>query len=296
MPIARDAAPFRKMEKSLDVLRRQSPSGSNASTIARREKGVRIFTYPKLIFIFPTLVMAILCWVGMLMNGDRTEKPSKVDPAAAAADHNASVERNAKAGVKGAISAPDFKSKQNMLALVFLGVFGFNILILTFDFPRFTILAGALLVTTAVFFLLWLGMVTDFLTPLVHLLDGIYVSANSGFYLLFALILIFMYVIVFVTRWLDYWEFMPNEILHHHGPWSDLERFPTMNLKFDKEIPDVFEHMLFGAGRLVFHVANEQKAITLENVLHINRKEEALKQIMSRLEVRVTTDQEVAQP
>ena len=44
---------------------------------------------------------------------------------------------------------------------------------------------------------------------------------------------------------------MPNEILHHHGPLSDLERFPTMNLKFDKEIPDVLEYALLGSGRLV---------------------------------------------
>jgi hypothetical protein len=274
----------------------KSPNASSASPLAHRDKGVRIFTYPKLIFIFPTLVLSLLCWVGMLMSGDHTERPTKADPAAANAAHTARVQSNERAGIKGAVSGADFKSRQNMLGLIFLGVFAFNILVLTFDFPRFTILAIGLLLTTALFFLLWLGMVTDFLTPLVRLLDGVYVAANSGFYLMLSLILIFMYVIVFVTRWLDYWEFMPNEILHHHGPWSDLERFPTMNLKFDKEIPDVFEHMLFGAGRLVFHVANEQKAIILDNVLHINRKEEALKQIMSRLEVRVTTDQEVIQP
>ena len=70
-----------------------------------------------------------------------------------------------------------------------------------------------------------------------------------------------------------------------------------MNLKFDKEIPDVFEHLLFGAGRLVLHVSDvSRKAIVLDTVLHVSRKEEALKKLMSRLEVRVTTDQEVASP
>ncbi len=87
---------------------------------------------------------------------------------------------------------------------------------------------------------------------------------------------------------------LPNEILHHHGPLSDLERYPTLNLKFDKEIPDVFEHLMFGAGRLVLHVADERKAIVLDTVLHVSHKEDALKKLMSRLEVRVTTDQEVA--
>ena len=38
------------------------------------------------------------------------------------------------------------------------------------------------------------------------------------------------------------------------------------------------------------------QAIVLDNVLFINRKEEGLKRLMSRLEVRVTTDQEVQGP
>ena len=120
--------------------------------------------------------------------------------------------------------------------------------------------------------------------------------ANAEFYFLMSLIFLAIYGIVFLTRYLDYWEIMPNEILHHHGPLSDLERYPTLNLKFDKEIPDVFEHLMFGAGRLVLHVADERKAIVLDTVLHVSHKEDALKKLMSRLEVRVTTDQEVASP
>jgi hypothetical protein len=103
-----------------------------------------------------------------------------------------------------------------------------------------------------------------------------------------------IFTIIFVTRYLDYWQILPNEILHHHGPLSDLERFPTMNLKFDKEIPDVLEFAMLGAGKLVLHVTDERKAIVLENVLFINSVEAALKNLMSRMEVRVTTDQEVA--
>jgi hypothetical protein len=68
-----------------------------------------------------------------------------------------------------------------------------------------------------------------------------------------------------------------------------------MNLKFDKEIPDVLEYILLGAGRLVLHIPNVSKAMVLDNVLFINRKEEALKRVMSRLEVRITTDQEAGE-
>ena len=50
-----------------------------------------------------------------------------------------------------------------------------------------------------------------------------------------------------------------------------------MNLKFDKEIPDVLEWILLGAGRLVLHVPNVSKALVLDNVLFISAKEQALK-------------------
>jgi hypothetical protein len=68
-----------------------------------------------------------------------------------------------------------------------------------------------------------------------------------------------------------------------------------MNLKFDKEIPDVLEWAMLGAGRLVLHVPNVSKALILDNVLFITSKEEALKKVMSRLDVRITTDQEAGE-
>jgi hypothetical protein len=65
-----------------------------------------------------------------------------------------------------------------------------------------------------------------------------------------------------------------------------------LNLKFDKEIPDVLEYLLLGAGRLVLRLPNADRAIILENVLFISAKEEALKRLMSRLDVRITTDKD----
>jgi signal transduction histidine kinase len=189
-------------------------------------------------------------------------------------------------------------TSQNLLGILFLGIFAFNLLIMAIDFPRFTVVAIFLVILLALFVLLWIGAYFDYdlMRPARHLFGGIYTVANAGFYFMVALILAVIFGIVYVTRYLDYWEIMPNEILHHHGPLSDLERYPTMNLKFDKEIPDVFEFLFLGAGRLVLHVTEERKAIVLDNVLFINSKEEGLKKLMSRLEVRVTTDQEVAEP
>ncbi len=191
-----------------------------------------------------------------------------------------------------------FTTPENLLGVLFLGVFAFNLLIMAIDFPRFTIVGMVLLALFALFFILWIGAYFEFdlMISVRKVMASIYVFANSEFYFMIAGIMAVIFAIIYVTRYLDFWEIMPNEILHHHGPLSDLERFPTMNLKFDKEIPDVLEFLFLGAGRLVLHVTEERKAIVLDNVLFINSKEAALKKLMSRMEVRVTTDQEVAEP
>ncbi len=245
---------------------------ASASPAAHREKGVRIFMYPKIIFLFPSFVMAIVAAFGMYFIG--------VDSKTAGTPEYATAHARA-----------------NILGVLFLGVFFFNLLILAIDFPRFTVVAGVLFGTTIVFLLAWMAAFFGFnpLSFLAKFFASLNAEATASFYLLFTFILVVTYGVIYVTRYLDYWEIMPNEILHHHGPWSDLERFPTMNLKFDKEIPDIFEHFLLGAGRLVLHVTDERQAIVLDNVLQINTKEEALKKMMSRLEVRVTTDQEVGE-
>ncbi len=292
---------------------KQTSGSSPLST--PREKGVRIFTYPKIIFIFPTLIMSLICWVGMWMiSEDPSDQRANLTPPRVSDSTNSAKTGGVVASKPsdGAMVEPGhvipatspipidkpnptrFRDPRNVLGLLFLGVLFFNLLILAIDFPRFTIFAGILLGTTILFFLLWLGMFVRILEPLERLFQRVYVIGNAQFYFLFSLILIAIYAVIFISRWLDYWEILPNEILHHHGPLSDLERYPTLNLKFDKEIPDVFEHLMFGAGRLVLHVSDERKAIVLDTVLHVSRKEDALKKLMSRLEVRVTTDQEIA--
>jgi hypothetical protein len=177
-------------------------------------------------------------------------------------------------------------------------MFAFNLLVMALDFPRFTLLAVLLGGLFALFFILWIGSYfgLDLLKPIHYLFGGIYAVANKGFYIMVFVTLMLVFAVIYATRWLDYWEILPNEVLHHHGPLAELERYPTMNLKFDKEIPDVLEWCLLGAGRLVLHVPNVEKALVLDNVIWISAKEEALKRTMSRLEVRVTSDQEVDEP
>ncbi len=270
-----------------------SPPAPTTPAARHREKGMLIFTYPKVIFIFPTMIAALVCGVGMSVIRNDTADPSKAGTTVRAteAGQPTPVEADTSAEMKR------FTRPQNLIGVLFLGVFAFNLLIMGLDFPRFTIIAIVLLALFGVFFTLWVGAYFDYdlMKPVRSLFGSIYAVANAGFYYTFATVLALMFAIIYVTRYLDYWEILPNEILHHHGPLSDLERYPTMNLKFDKEIPDVLEFLFLGSGRLVLHVQNERKSIVLDNVLFINSKEVGLKNLMSRMEVRVTTDQEVAE-
>ena len=85
----------------------------------------------------------------------------------------------------------------------------------------------------------------------------------------------------------DCWEARPNELLHHQGLWGDLDRFPAPGVRIDKEITDVFEYLLLQSGRLILHIGSERRAVVLDNVPFITRKEKALTQLLGTLQVDV---------
>jgi hypothetical protein len=268
---------------------------ATASATRSREKGIRIFMWPKMIYIFPSAIVALICSIGMWSLKDKRHDPTWVPPADV---KTTEVVETTDAGAPPAQTMSKeqrFTTPQNLLAVLFLCVLGFNLLVMGLDFPRFELVGVILLILFALFFTLWLGAFfnLDLMKPIHAIFQSVFVFANAGFYLMYFVMVMGLLIIIYITRWLDYWEVFPNEILHHHGPMSDLERFPTMNLKFDKEIPDVLEYALLGAGRLVLHVPNVERSIVLDNVLFINSKEEALKDLMSHLDVRLTTDQEL---
>ena len=276
------------------------PTTPNGPTIQHREKGIRIFMWPKVIFLYPTAIVAVICALGMHIIQDRVHDPSR--PLSQAVESKQLVGPNGQAAVdqSGAATLDKlnrFWTPQNLLGMLFLSMLAFNLLTMGLDLPRFSIVAVLFGILFVLFLLLWIGSYfqLDLMRPIHAIESHIYAVANRGFYWMVFFTLMFVFLIVWVTRYLDYWEVLPNEILHHHGPLSDLERYPTMNLKFDKEIPDVLEYILLGAGRLSLHIPNVSKAIVMDNVLFINRKEEALKRVMSRLEVRITTDQEAGE-
>jgi hypothetical protein len=99
-----------------------------------------------------------------------------------------------------------------------------------------------------------------------------------------------LFVGVWVNTQFDFWEVRPNELLHHHGIWANMERFAAPSLRIDKEINDLIEYLLLGSGRLVLHPSDERRAIVLDNVFFVNRKEAELTKLLGALQVEVKTD------
>ncbi len=220
---------------------------------------IYLISYPKIIFLYPTFFAALLAGFMMLGFG--------INPG------------------EGANRAGE------LTTLAFLALFGMNLVVLAFDFPRTTsltlfffigmVLMGAFLVFH--FNPQFLPVVGDFISRLRPI-------ASAQFYFLFAFILFCFYLMVMVSVRFDYWEVRPNELLNHHGYLSDLKRHPAPNIRIDKEINDVFEYLLLGSGRLIIHPNLEPRAIVLENVLFIDKKEQALTKMLGSLQVQITSN------
>ncbi len=179
------------------------------------------------------------------------------------------------------------------MALWFLVVTGLNLVVLSFDFPRTTSFTLFAFVVAIVLGALWLNTKFDLLPFLSKWWQSLEPRANNQFYWVLVAFLGIIYACVFCVTRFDYWEVMPNELIHHHGVLGNVNRFPAPQLKLEKEITDVFEFMLLRSGRLLIHPSTERRAIVLENVPNINRREDEIQALLRVLDVHVHSDQEL---
>ena len=241
----------------------QETATSTSAPKTKADDGVqRVFLipYPKFVFFYPSTIMCVVAaiWLGWI----------EAEPI----------------GPENRVAVA--------ITSVFLAIFTMNLVVIVFDFPRTTSL---LVLFAAIIFGLGMWLVMLFNPGVLPFLEGIFSHirpfANGTFYGCMAAIMIVMYIVIWLCARLDYWELRSNELIHHFGIWSDMKRFPAPNLRIDKEVNDVFEHMMLGAGRLVLRPATEDRAIVLDNVLFVNKKEEMITRQLGSLHVRIKTEQ-----
>lgn len=236
-----------------------TPAPSSEPAPARRSEppqSIFLVSYPKIVYLYPTWIASFVAGVYMLI-------------------------------AKDDLASGD----THVVAQLFLGILAVNLVVIAFDFPRTTSL-------TLFFFFVALGVVLwavfrfhpDILGKVSEVLASLQPVCNSTFYFCFFSAMTLIYIGVLISVQFDYWEVRPNELLHHHGFLSDLERYSAPHLRIEKEINDVFEYFLLRGGRLILHPTQERRAIVLENVFFINSKEDSITRMLSALQVQVRTD------
>lgn len=240
-------------------------------------ESVRLVPYPKIIFMYPTVLLALLIALWLTMVQEPRVASSEDLQEAIASETATPIEEN-----------PLVQSTASRLTLVFLFVATINMLVLAFDFPRSSSLTLVITIVSVILGLIllsqWKPGLLGGLTAWISSLEPV---ANATFYwLIVALAACFLLAIKIAVRF-DYWEVRSNELLHHHGLWGNLKRFSAPHVRIDKEMNDVFEYLLLRSGRLILRPSGETRAIILDNILWIDRKEEALTRLLGSLTVDV---------
>ena len=222
-----------------------SAAEEKASAPAEPAGSDRVFirALPKIVFLYPTCLMALLCCILQAIFGG--------------------------------------KEPSTTYGIIFFITLALNLPVVAFDFSRKSFVILILLIALLVVLKAW--------TPVFEFVGGRNIAATTQFYAWFGILLATIFVAVFIRTRFDYWELTHNELLHHHGILGDVERYPAPGLRITKEVDDVVEFLLLGAGRLVIQAPVEQRAIVLESVPMVNRIENRLKEVLSTLQVKVGT-------
>lgn len=236
-----------------------SPSNTDEQLAQADQRSARILlkSYPKIVFLYPTFLTALVSAVIMSFGSQPL--------------------------------VPDNGSATS-IAIAFLVVLSLNLVVLSYDFPRTTSLTlFFFLAAVALGISLLFVWKPDLLPSVTAFIKKFHPLANATFYWTVTVVLGILLLFSFSVVHFDYWEVRPNELLHHHGLLSNLERFAAPNLRIDKEINDVFEYLLLQSGRLILHPSGEPRAIILDNVPFISRKETAIMGMLGALQVQVRT-------
>lgn len=169
----------------------------------------------------------------------------------------------------------------------FIIVFGLNLMVLTFEFPRATSVTVTFVSVAIVLAIILINQRLEIITPLRDFFAGRNIQASTEFYTFLFLIYGALFIGMYVVTRFDYWELSANELIHHHGLLGDVERFSTAGLKLNKEISDVFEYILAGAGRLVMQIPGHSRPIVLDNVVAITYIEKTADRVLDARVVRV---------
>ncbi len=170
------------------------------------------------------------------------------------------------------------------LQLIWVAFLFVSVCVAIFNFPTLKVI-GIFLVAVILILILALlydSHIIEFSLADIGLdLDHINFGFTTTFYMVMAGIFGLILLIIIISTRLNYIKIEENEVLVK-GILGDVKRLPTMTLKYQKKIIDVFEYMLVGGGQLTLNFPNELP-IVLNCVPRIQTKARRLDDLLSFL-------------
>ena len=165
--------------------------------------------------------------------------------------------------------------------LIWMGIFFFNLLVISFDFNEERSLIALLAAIAGGALLLYFGV----LGSVGEWLTGLEPAMNDTFYWMMFAGFSVLYFFVWLNSRLDYWTIRPNEVVHRYGVFPKMKRYSTEDLRWDKEVPDILERLLLGSGRIILQTPHEKHPIVIEHVVRIGRVDDRIADILGVKEV-----------
>ena len=163
-------------------------------------------------------------------------------------------------------------------------IFFSNFFVSALDFPSAKFLIIILGTLIVVLLIIFLGLFPT-LEQVGILGENINLGLPAEFYLIMTIILGLILGLVVLTSRFDYYRIERNEIIHKKGLFTThIERFPVRGLRIKKEIPDLFEYLMFRAGSLTLIIA-KGTVVHLNTVLNVKKKVERIDFLLSSLHV-----------
>ncbi len=170
------------------------------------------------------------------------------------------------------------------LQIIWLAFFFVTICIAVFNFPTLKVIGLFLVIVVfiMVMILLYNNHFIEFsLGDIGVTLEHINFGFTTPFYVAMAGIFGIILLVVILSTRINYIKIEENEVLVK-GIFGDVKRFPTLTLKYEKKIIDVFEYLLVGGGQLILNFPNELP-IVLNCVPRIQAKAKRIDDILSYL-------------
>ncbi len=260
-----------------------------------KKQVIKIYMWPKTPVMWPMAFMALICAIVGYTVG-ASAHTAKLREVTGITETLAPVQGGPPADVtKEQIQEASAKLYSGLridrvMGFIFLVVFAFCAFALCIDteirWALMAFLGIGLLITIVILLDQNLKFLPGFFRSLLTLTP----SASPQFYLAIFFIWLVLMLISLITIRFHYVKIEANEVFVVGGLLEGQKRFPTIQMKYQKDVSDVIEYYLpfVHSGRLILSFPTMDDRIVLDNVLHIDKVIEQLNELSSGLRVRNT--------